>query len=790
MARREAGLKNSSIAFATYVAQTAIVFGAYFVAGRLGQATTNIRSGNLGPVWPAFGFAVAAVLLWGRRVWPAIFAASFLVAWLSPVSAITAAGQAAGSTLGALTSGFLLVRVAKFQNSLSRLRDAVGMILLGAFGGATVSATIGIIVLYTTNSAAYSGLGRAWLIYWMGDSTGVLLVTPLLLTLPSLFWLRKWSRIAELTTLLLLLTATCFIIFGDQPFLPFRLHVMAFAVLPFVMWASIRFGMGGATLSTLLIATIATVATAFGFGPFAQHDSFVNAVLLDLFFVLLTLSGMTLAAVIAEREHLEREREQLIRRQSTLDLKLRLAAIVESSDDAIIGHDVNASITDWNNGAQRLYGYSPDEAIGRPVSFLTPPEYARDFEEIIGLLKNGSPVQHYETVHQRKDGTRLEVSVTASMIRDTNGQMVGAATINRDISERKRIDADIRDSEARFRLVADTAPVLIWMSGTDTMCTYFNKPWLNFVGKTHESQIGSGWVQGVHPEDVERCVEMYLGSFDRRESFQMEYRLQRYDGEYRWIFDIGVPRFDQCQTFAGYIGSAIDVTERKQAEEALSGLSRRLIEAQDRERSRIARELHDDIGQRLSLVVVELERLAQGPSETVTNVRGDVVEIGEQVSQIVTDVQSLSRELHSSKLEYLGMVATMRSFCREFAQQQNLEIEFAAQDLPQRFPQDVSLGLFRVLQESLHNSAKHSGVRRIEVRLWGSLSELHLMVQDSGLGFDIGSAKQSGGLGLISMDERLKLLNGTLSIESQGGRGTTVHARIPWRWEESMRVAG
>jgi PAS domain S-box-containing protein len=379
--------------------------------------------------------------------------------------------------------------------------------------------------------------------------------------------------------------------------------------------------MGGAT-PTLLIATIATVATAYGFGPFAQHDSFVNAALLDLFFVLLTLSGMTLAAVIAEREHLEREREQLVRRQSTLDLKLRLAAIVESSDDAIIGHDVDASITDWNNGAQRLYGYSPDEAIGRPVSFLTLPEYAQDFEEIIGLLKNGSPVQHYETVHQRKDGTRFEVSVTASTIRDADGQMVGAATINRDISERKRIDADIRDSEARFRLVADTAPVLIWMSGTDTMRTYSNKPWLNFVAKTHESQIGSGWVQGVHPEDVETCVEMYLGSFDRRESFQMEYRLQRYDGEYRWIFDIGVPRFDQCQTFAGYIGSAIDVTDRKQAEEALSSLNRRLIEAQDRERSRIARELHDDIGQRLSLVVVKLERLAQGASDTPTNVRG------------------------------------------------------------------------------------------------------------------------------------------------------------------------
>src|SRR5438034_674281 len=189
-----------------YLVQIAIVCLAYFVAGKLGQATSNIRSSNLGPVWPAYGVALAAVLLYGYRIWVGIAAAAFLVALLSPVSEVAAVGQATGATLAALIGVFLLCRIAKFRPSLSRLRDALALIVLGAFGSALVSASIGVSVLYATHVQAYSGLGSAWLIYWLGDSTGVLLVTPLVLTFPILLRIRTQVRIAELAALLLPLT--------------------------------------------------------------------------------------------------------------------------------------------------------------------------------------------------------------------------------------------------------------------------------------------------------------------------------------------------------------------------------------------------------------------------------------------------------------------------------------------------------------------------------------------------------------------------------------------------------
>jgi signal transduction histidine kinase len=147
--------------------------------------------------------------------------------------------------------------------------------------------------------------------------------------------------------------------------------------------------------------------------------------------------------------------------------------------------------------------------------------------------------------------------------------------------------------------------------------------------------------------------------------------------------------------------------------------------------------------------------------------------------------------LHSSKLEYLGITAAMGAFCKEFGEQQKLEIDFKTHGLPTPVPPDISLCLFRVLQEALHNSAKHSGVRRFEVQLWGMSGEIHLTVRDSGSGFDRKAAKERRGLGLISMEERLKLLKGTFSIESQPKRGTTIHARVPFRSDsDPMRAAG
>ena len=237
-------------------------------------------------------------------------------------------------------------------------------------------------------------------------------------------------------------------------------------------------------------------------------------------------------------------------------------------------------------------------------------------------------------------------------------------------------------------------------------------------------------------------------------------------------------------------GCIVDITEHKLAEAALANVSRKLIEAQEQERTRIGRELHDDIGQRLAMLAIELEQLQENPPG-LPEVRSRVSELHKQTLEIAANIQSLSHELHSAKLQYLGFSAAMRGFCQEFGEQQKVEIDFKVHDLPTPLSADISLSFFRVLQEALHNSAKHSGVRRFEVRLWGTSDEIHLTVKDSGSGFDREAAKKGRGLGLISMEERLKLLNGALSIESQPKRGTTIHARVPLlSGSDSMRAVG
>ena len=336
----------------------------------------------------------------------------------------------------------------------------------------------------------------------------------------------------------------------------------------------------------------------------------------------------------------------------------------------------------------------------------------------------------------------------------------------------------LRESEDRFRLVADTAPVLIWMSGPDMKCTFFNEGWLKFTGRSIDSELGDGWTEGVHVDDLQRCLDTYTQAFDLREEFRMEYRLRRHDGEYRWVLDIGVPRFNREPSFVGYIGSCVDITDRKLAETALANINRRMIEAQERERTRIARELHDDIGQRLALLAINLTQLQQEGAGS-PKLRKRVGELKDQTSEIAADIHTISHRLHSSKLESLGLAAAMRGYCNEFGAQQRVEIDFESRDLPNPLSPDISLCLFRVLQEALHNSAKHSGVRHFEVRSWGTPNEVHLTVNDGGTGFDTGAARASPGLGLISMEERLKILNGTLSIDSQLKRGTKIHAFVP-----------
>jgi PAS domain S-box-containing protein len=347
----------------------------------------------------------------------------------------------------------------------------------------------------------------------------------------------------------------------------------------------------------------------------------------------------------------------------------------------------------------------------------------------------------------------------------------------RNIAERKEAQSAARESEERFRLVANTAPVLIWMSGADKLCTYFNEPWLEFTGRSFEKELGNGWSEGIYPDDLERCLETYSKSFDLRKRFEMEYRLRRHDGEFRWVLDQGVPRFNEHGSFVGYIGSCIDVTERKSAEEVLSNLGQRLMEAHEEERSWIARELHDDICQQLALLALKLNDLKNIPPAATVELGRQVEEARKHVRGLASQVQAISHHLHSSSLDILGLAVAAQEFSKELSARQGVQIDFHSENIPMGLPKEVALCLFRVLQESLQNAIKHSGTRVFQVSLDGKGNEIRLAVHDSGIGFNTEQAMK--GLGLTSMKERLKLVRGELAIDSRSEHGTTVTARVP-----------
>jgi PAS domain S-box-containing protein len=890
-----------------YLAQIALVCAAQFAAGKVGDALKTVNDGGVGPVWPASGVALAALLLWDYSVWPGVAAGAFLLAFFSPLPHWAAVLYAAGTTLASVIAVFFLRWITKFDNSLSHLRDALGLIILGAFVSSIVSASIGASILFA-NLRSWSGLGSAWLVYWLGDSTGVLLLAPVALTFPDVLRIRDRKRIEELALLLVLLIIGGFIVFGDFPLARIKLHILTFAVLPFVMWAAIRLGVSATALSIFVIGTVATVATALGSGPFTTNTPIMNAVLLDVFFAVVSITGLILAAAIAEREQAEREREQLVRERAEADAQLRFAAIVESSEDAIISGTLDGIIISWNASAQRIYGYTEAEVVGKPITILVPPERPDEEKRIFETLRAGGNIEHFETVRVTKAGKRINVSLCISPIRDSSGKTVGCCGIARDITKRKlaeqalaeseerfrlavqagkmyaytwdvasdvisrsgdvarvlgstgetsltrqqlaatvhpddkalfatyvsertpedpdvqisyrslrldgsvvwlqktahalfdkngrvvrmigmvaditeqkRAEEAIHESEERFRLVANTSPVMIWMSGADKRPTYFNQRWLDFSGLS-EAELKNGLAEIVHPDDYKQGQEVYCRGFDQLQPFRKECRLRRHDGQYRWMLDIGVPRYQKDGCFAGYIGSCVDVTDRKLAEEALADMSRKLIEAQEQERARIARELHDDISQRLATLAIELEQLKQNPFE----VEGRLQELQKHTSEISKDLQALSHDLHSSQLEYLGAVAGIKSWCREFGERREMQIDFR-HDVRNALPQAVGLCLFRVLQEALHNAAKHSGVKRIEVQLHEESGEIHLIIMDLGNGFDVEAVKQGKGLGLTSMRQRVRLVNGTIDIQSKPMGGTTIHVRVP---ELAQRLAG
>ncbi len=264
--------------------------------------------------------------------------------------------------------------------------------------------------------------------------------------------------------------------------------------------------------------------------------------------------------------------------------------LASSTEYSIIGKSLDGGIVLWNEGARRIYGYEPDEVIGAHASILHAPEDAKSGlprTMLNAALRDGK--WEGKVKRRRKNGKSFIARVVVTPRRDGGGRAIGFLLISKDISDeirlaklerevakRKWAEKALLDAERRFRRMADSAPVLIWVSEADKLCTWFNQQWLAFTGRTMDEAAGYGWIESVHPEDASRCLDAYSAAFDAREEFQMDYRLRRYDGVWRWVAGHGVPSFAIDAAFLGYIGTCVDIADRKSAEERLAESRQRM----------------------------------------------------------------------------------------------------------------------------------------------------------------------------------------------------------------------
>jgi PAS domain S-box-containing protein len=345
---------------------------------------------------------------------------------------------------------------------------------------------------------------------------------------------------------------------------------------------------------------------------------------------------------------------------------------------------------------------------------------------------------------------------------------------------RRQAQRALLESEERMKLAADAAQLGLWVGEVSTQRLWTSDQCNRLFGYPPNIELGLAELSArVHPEDRairEWAIEQALAGTG---NYDPEYRVLLPDGSVRWLASAGRVERDASGKPTRLLGVVVDITERHNAETFARDLGGRLINAQEAERSRIARDLHDDLSQRLALLSVELEMFGQKPPPQREAIAGRMEEFSGAVKRLSSDVHRLAHELHPAKLDQLGLVAGVRGFCKELAGAHDLAITFEPREVPRMLPNDVALCLYRITQEALQNVVKHSGANGATVALAADERELHLSVTDDGRGFDPQAMPTNGSLGIVSMRERVRMVQGQISVQSRPGEGTRIEVRVP-----------
>jgi PAS domain S-box-containing protein len=463
--------------------------------------------------------------------------------------------------------------------------------------------------------------------------------------------------------------------------------------------------------------------------------------------------------------------------------------LLEVAPDPLVIARRDGTIALVNEQIEKSFGYSRKELIGQTLRKLVP-EYFRSnhvqnrIDNLTHLRKR--PMETGPGLFgRRKDGSEFPVEIILCRVKTQDGLLF--ANSIRDISRRKQLENAHRTSEERLRLLLETTDAIPWEANARTwQFTFVGPQAVKLLGYPLEQWYEKDfWTSRIHPDDRGYVINFCQMRSSTCRDYELEYRMVSSDSSAVWLHNIvscecvnGTP-----ETLRGFM---INITVRKRTEEALQKsyaelreLAGKLLSAQEDESRRIARELHDDLTQRLAVLAIEAGKLELQLESSPDLTRDGLRRMKEMIVTLSTDIHRISRRLHPSILDDLGLVKAIESECTQFSELERISVEFSHQNLPEVLPKAVSLCIYRITQESLRNIAKHAQAKEVRVILAGIGGSILLRIQDVGVGFDPDQVRGRPGLGLLSMKERVRLIQGKLSVHSKRGRGTTIEARVP-----------
>ena len=502
--------------------------------------------------------------------------------------------------------------------------------------------------------------------------------------------------------------------------------------------------------------------------------------------------------------------EDIGARKMTEEIPYRLAAIVETSDDAIISKDLNGTITSWNIAAERIFKYTAQEAVGQHITFIIPPELHDEEAVILRRLRNGEHIEHFETVRVAKDGQRLNISLTISPVKDSQGRIIGASKIARDVTERKRIENELREKEEVLRAAFTQTYSFLAILSTDGTILEANRAALEGTGFKRSEVVGRKmwdvWWRTM-PEEL-AIVKAGIANAAKGLAVREECRYTLRDGSVRIADRSLSPVHDEHGQVAMIVASGLDVTDHlqlrsiledrvrertlelevKNAEvvrqtEIVRELSARLLQIQDEERRRIARELHDSVGQTLAAISMNLAHVHRESSALSPEAAKALEDNTDLLDHLSVEIRTISHLLHPPLLDEVGLQSALQWYIEGFSERSKIDVDLQLPDDFGRLPRNLEITLFRVVQECLTNIHRHSGSATAAIRVSRSEKEVRLEVRDAGKGIPketqatLASGKLSG-VGLRGMHERLRQMGGQLDVQSNG-TGTAILATLP-----------